>query len=308
MRKVDVSSLNGHVLTVFLAVYDEISVSRAALRLDISQSSVSHTLEKLRGLLGDELFQKAGRGIVPTATATRIAPQVRQILADMQALGDEGDYDPSRDRTPVVIAMKGSSMAIATNRIKNAIWAQQPDMSLSFRELGSWENLEEALHRQRIDLAITPRLGAFAVTLHQKKLYDDSSVIFYDPDVRGPVTTVEAYGAARHAVLDFGGSVKSSIELSLAQWGIHRNVVLRAPNPWVLADAIRGTDMIASLPASLTDRTFRGFASCPMPFQCNGFSFDLTWHIRHENAPRHIWIRNCVLNAFATWQGLSQAG
>jgi DNA-binding transcriptional LysR family regulator len=48
---------------------EERSVTRAAQRLGVTQSAVSHLLDKLRGIVGDPLFVKSGRGIVPTAHA-----------------------------------------------------------------------------------------------------------------------------------------------------------------------------------------------------------------------------------------------
>ena len=63
MRDFDHLSLDGHTLRTFVMVLDEMSVSRAAEQLGVTQSTVSHTLDKLRAALGDQLFVRYGRGI-----------------------------------------------------------------------------------------------------------------------------------------------------------------------------------------------------------------------------------------------------
>ena len=56
MSKFDHSDLDGRLLQVLLAVIEERSVTRAAERLDVTQSAVSHLLDKLRAIVGDPLF------------------------------------------------------------------------------------------------------------------------------------------------------------------------------------------------------------------------------------------------------------
>ena len=84
MNPIDTFNLDFRALSTFLAVLDEGSVSRAAVRLGVTQSAVSHTLERLRQALGDPLFVKSGRGIVPTRCALQAGPHIRQILDALQ--------------------------------------------------------------------------------------------------------------------------------------------------------------------------------------------------------------------------------
>ena len=67
MNRIDHLDLDGKSLTTFLTVLEEMSVSRAAERLGVTQSAVSHALDKLRTILDDPLFVRVGRGIEPTA-------------------------------------------------------------------------------------------------------------------------------------------------------------------------------------------------------------------------------------------------
>ncbi len=298
MIKIDVSQINGQTLRVFLAVFDEVSVSQAALKLGVSQSSVSHTLEKLRGTLGVELFQRSGRGIVPTAAATRMAQQMRQILADLEALGETETYSPETDPRPIVIAMNGGAMAVAARAIQTAVWKEVPNKRVTIRELGARDNLEETINRMDLDAAIVPRLNSYANTLRTQALYEDTSAVFYDPNMRGPITSVEDYGAAHHIVLDFGGRTKSTVEQRLEEFAIRRQVTVGVPNVWLLAEAMRNTPLIATLPAKLHDGVMAEFATSVTPFSMPDIPFDLIWHLRQENSPRNRWIRSVIQRCF----------
>ena len=60
MNEIDFYRLDGKILKTFHFILEETSVSRAADRLDLTQSAVSHTLAKLRKILGDPLFVRSG--------------------------------------------------------------------------------------------------------------------------------------------------------------------------------------------------------------------------------------------------------
>lgn len=87
MNPVEPFNLDLRALATFLVVLDEGSVSRAAVTLGVSQSAVSHTLERLRQALGDPLFVKSGRGITPTRYAQQAGPHIRQVLGSAEQPG-----------------------------------------------------------------------------------------------------------------------------------------------------------------------------------------------------------------------------
>ncbi|MBV5335636.1 LysR family transcriptional regulator, partial [bacterium] len=92
MSDFDYLSLSGRNLKAFLAVIEEGSVGGAAQRLGVTQSAVSHTLDRLREMLGDPLFVRSGRNIVPTAHALAAAEQARAVLDGMRALAGAGPF------------------------------------------------------------------------------------------------------------------------------------------------------------------------------------------------------------------------
>jgi DNA-binding transcriptional LysR family regulator len=56
MSNFDWSDLDAHLLQLLVAVVEAGSVTGAAQRLGVTQSAVSHLLDKLRSITGDPLF------------------------------------------------------------------------------------------------------------------------------------------------------------------------------------------------------------------------------------------------------------
>ena len=108
MSAIDHSDIDGRLLQLLLAVTEERSVTRAAVRLDVTQSAVSHQLDRLRAITGDPLFVKSGRGIVPTARAEALALQARRLLDELRAFAQGGSFDPA-----AFAATTGSAAAVA---------------------------------------------------------------------------------------------------------------------------------------------------------------------------------------------------
>ena len=67
IRRVDLN-----LLPVFEAVYEEQSLSRAAVRLAMTQSAVSHAVTRLRALFHDELFVRQARGVLPSSVCVTL--------------------------------------------------------------------------------------------------------------------------------------------------------------------------------------------------------------------------------------------
>ena len=85
-----VRDLDLNLLKAFHAVYIEKNVGRAALRLGITQPSVSHALARLRLVFRDALFVRTPGGVEATPRAQRLAISIDRVLEILQDMLDEG--------------------------------------------------------------------------------------------------------------------------------------------------------------------------------------------------------------------------
>jgi DNA-binding transcriptional LysR family regulator len=82
-------------MLAFLAVAQERSFTRAAARLGISQSALSHTIRELEARLGVRLLTRTTRSVSPTEAGERlmqtVGPRLEEIDAEIAAVSDLGD-------------------------------------------------------------------------------------------------------------------------------------------------------------------------------------------------------------------------
>src|SRR6188472_4700257 len=87
----------GHLddLVAFVAVGQERSFTRAAAKLGVSQSSLSHTIRGLETRLGVRLLTRTTRSVSPTDAGERllqsVGPRLEEIEAEIKAVSDLGD-------------------------------------------------------------------------------------------------------------------------------------------------------------------------------------------------------------------------
>lgn len=299
MEKFDVYRLDGHALRIFLKVLETNSLTRTAEHFDLNQSTISHTLEKVRFSVGQNLFEKAGRGITPTQTAKDLAPIAKEILTHLESMPLFNAFDPATDNRDITIATNVSELIPEMKATFNRIREDLPNRHIRLLELGSRDNLEPMLDDGLADLAISVRVEKRSPLLVSETVIDDETLIFYDPEQRGPVTTVDEYFDAEHGVLDFGGTKKSSVATKLEKFNRTRKIAVGVPNVYALAQLIKGTKIITTMQRRLAGAVFKDLASAPPPFPPNRVKFDLIWHRRHQNAPRNIWLRQIVTEEFA---------
>jgi DNA-binding transcriptional LysR family regulator len=85
------SRANLNDLQAFLAVARERNFTRAAAKLGVSQSALSHTMRSLEGRLGLRLLTRTTRSVAPTEAGERLlkslGPRFEEIEAELDALG-----------------------------------------------------------------------------------------------------------------------------------------------------------------------------------------------------------------------------
>ena len=154
MNKFDYLGLDGNTLTTFLTVLEEMSVSRAAERLGVTQSAVSHTLDKLRVILDDPLFVRVGRGIESTARARALQASVESVLDDLKSLTDHRDFDPLVEQMEFTIAANDFPIQLIFPKLLREL--SEEGIQLRIRFIPSGIPSVSVLRASRYRMLITP--------------------------------------------------------------------------------------------------------------------------------------------------------
>ena len=289
MKTIDQSNLDTRSLEVFLAVLGENSVSRAAEHLGMSQSAVSHTLERLRQALGDPLFVKSGRGIAPTRYAVKTGPHIRQILDELQALTEGPPFDPATADFTFTIAANDYQRDLLLPPLMARLRERAPGVRLQVMPSGI--PTADMLRDDICDLIITPH-APDAGDIIQKGLLRDRMVIFYDASQRQAPGDLAEYLKARHVDVLFRTGEHTGLENSLQARGLSRHIVVTVSNFSGLPEFLRGTSLLATAPSRMRHQLLRGFATAPLPFDYREVNLLMVWHQRYHADAGHRWLRN----------------
>jgi DNA-binding transcriptional LysR family regulator len=299
MHKIDGSELDGQLLRVFLAVLEEASVTRAALRLGLTQSAVSHALQRLNRTVGEVLFVKSGRGIVATARAEGLATQAREILEAMRIFAASGNFEPAETRFNLTIAANDLQRDLVLPALFQRIAKSAADIRL--RVIPSEVPSVELLRRNGCDLVITP-FPPEGSDIVQRRLFSDSYACFFDAAARVAPRSFADYLAARHASVVYPDGERLQFDKDLARLGIERRMAVSAPSFAGASAFLRGSDLLATMPSLLSGHLMRGFQSCKVPFEKTlrsklpPLTMYLVWHRRKHQDAANVWVRKHLID------------
>lgn len=291
MRNTDYLSLDGYTLRVFLIVLDELSVSKAAERLGVTQSAVSHTLNKLRVALGDPLFVRSGRGIRATEHALWLREPAREVLDGLKQLTDRRAFDATAGVLSFTIAANDFQRDLIFPDLLHAARDQGVDARLHFIPSGVPET---ALLRQaHCDMIVTPFPPADADTI-QIPLFEDRMGCFYDADVRSAPNTWDEFRSSPYVEVRFADNASSLLALSDIDPKQRPQPHISVPNFGALAAFIRGTDRVTAELSLMALGPLEGLAVAPLPFDSKPLVMYLVWHRRDHADPAHRWLREQI--------------
>src|SRR6185369_3637112 len=95
--------LDLNLLRVFDVMIEERSVTRTGARLGLTQSAVSHALNRLRYAMNDDLFVRGPAGMQPTPRAVEMGPQIHAALNQLLSALSPADFDPATSERRFVI-------------------------------------------------------------------------------------------------------------------------------------------------------------------------------------------------------------
>ena len=291
-----------NLLPIAVALYDELSVSRAAHLLGMSQPAVSKALRRLRDAFGDPLFVRGPSGIVPTPRAHEIVrvarPHLQQLQEDL--LKGEG-FDPASNTRPIVLGLSDiAEMAFLPSILEHfrvhapkcpVVAATQPSTLLA-----------EALEKGDIDLAAGYFPALAQRNFRQRRLsrHGFACLMRQGHPLWKKRLTLSGYLQADHIAVRREGRSQELLERFIERRKLRRKVALYTSNVLSVPFIVMDTHLVATLPYAVVTRftsiTTQLAAALP-PFDLT-YDLKLHWHRRFDNEPRSLWLREQLATAF----------
>src|SRR5438876_2054264 len=104
-----------NVLSAFLAVAEERSFTRAAKRLGVSQSALSHAIRGLEEQIGVRLLARTTRSVAPTDAGDELLAHLRPALADIRGALEKlsGLRDKPAGRVRLIVSALAATAVLA---------------------------------------------------------------------------------------------------------------------------------------------------------------------------------------------------
>jgi LysR family transcriptional regulator, nod-box dependent transcriptional activator len=170
---VNLASVDLNLLVLLDALVDEVSVTRAAERVGLSQPAMSHALRRIRKLFDDEILVRHGARSALTPRAERLRVPLREVLHRTAGLLGPGGFDPRRDAREVTIAMNTSAAFVVGRELATALADEAPGMSL--RIVTTRDLSDSSFTQAGVDLMLLSE--AYATEHPRRRLYDDEWVV-----------------------------------------------------------------------------------------------------------------------------------
>jgi len=287
----DIRSVDLNLLKALDALLDTRSVTAAAVRLSLTQPTVSGMLARLRETFDDPLFVRAQRGVIPTARAEALAAPLKAALREINSLLQPVEFDPAKVEKTISIAATDYAQRILALPLLAMLRREARGIRLSVRPANT-EDLAAELEQGTLDLALTTP-DAAPESLKSRRLFDETYVCVLrqgHPATRGPLS-LDLFCALDHAIMSHDGTqFRGATDLALDTVGRSRHVVASLPNFSVLIDLLKTSDCCALLPSRLV-RNEAGLIAVEPPIAVAGFSKILVWHERTQEDPLLRWIR-----------------
>ncbi|MCD9512581.1 LysR family transcriptional regulator [Photobacterium phosphoreum] len=284
-----------NLLVALKVLLDECSVSRAAVRLNLSQSAMSRVLGRLRDLLGDPLFTRQGQSLLPTQRALELNEQLNEPLESLRLLLTPSDFEPAACAQTFKIATTDYAMQTILPFALPRIYQEAPHISLAFNPL-LHDNLLSQLTSGGCDLAIC-RPGADVEPLcHQLLgLVSVFCLVSQNHPLANKTLTFQDYLTYPHAMIAVSDGVKALIDEQLRGYP-QPKMVLRASHLEAALAIIEQMPLIITVPADLAYLVAERYQLIvkPLPFEFKPFEYSLLWHARCEHSASQIWLRNII--------------
>jgi DNA-binding transcriptional LysR family regulator len=295
----DIRNVDLNLLVALDALLAERSVTRAAVRLHLSQPATSALLARLRELFGDPLLLRSARGMLPTPRALELLGPVKQVLDEIDAIVQpRAAFDPaSAVQTTFTLSASDYVEYALLPTLVDYLERTAPGVRLAVRAL-DLQTVAKQMETGEVDLCITGLLNAPA-GLYQQPLYTERmvSVVRRKHPGVGAHLTLEQFCNLEHILVSVRGSGFSArIDDALTKVGRKRRARLAVPHFLLVPEIVARSDMISALP----ERLARGYANklriFELPVEIEGFTVGQIWHERNQREPAQLWLREVLLD------------
>lgn len=300
--EMDFRGLDLNLLLVLNVLHAERSATRAARRLNVSQPTISFSLNKLREHFDDDLFVRHGAAMTPTPLAERLAEPVDRIIT---AIGEEvlrdWRFDPRTTERTFSFSMSDIGELVFLPPLLAALREEAPQARVRCLSMPP-DALQEELASGSIDIALGYFPDLVGPGMYQQGLFlhPFTCLVREDHPLIGDTITMEQFLAADHAVVSEKGRSQEIAERRIADMRLGRRVVLHSPHFMSVPLIVANSDIVSIVPRAVGQAYARNarlkLVEPPMPIP--QIELKQFWHSRVHNDSAVVWLRVLIARLY----------
>ena len=292
----NLNSLDLNLLVALDALLKEANVSRAAMRIGLSEPAASHALQRLREVIGDPLLVRSGARMELTPRAQALRGPLAQALDQVRSLFLPDDFDAARSERHFRLMMPDLAVELLMPPLMEKITRGAPNVTI---DVVPWRGpaIFTTEFARTIDLVIS--IGDAFKGFHRQRLYADSDALAVrrGHPAGARLKKRDAFLNARHDAVVIRGQNEDLIDGWLRSKGIERRIALVVPGYIEALHVAARTDLVAFVPRRLIGALAKqlSLVTVTPPFDPGTDEQFLFYPTRAQMDPGSIWLRKLML-------------
>lgn len=292
------NNINLNLLRSLHILLDECHVSRAAQRLNITQSAVSRQLAQLRQLCDDPLLVRHGNQLLPTPRAIQLQGKLDALLREFDHLLDCKPFKPAQWQGEFVLASSDYFAQYILPDITSHLSQLAPRLDMTYR---LWQPaFLNQLHETGIHLAssVSPKQPEGVSSIHMGADYSVCLMKASHPLASHTQLTVKTLTDYTHIKVSGGGDKDSSTDDALKQLGISRHISLTVPFFSAAVNCLLSSEHLMVVPEHIAINLAKhhDLIHKPLPVDTQKHQYWLIWHPKYNTDPAHSWAREQIVS------------
>ena len=299
LQESKLANLDLNLLVSLDALLQERSVSRAAVRLGLSQPSLSASLARLRRHFRDDLLNRVGNRYELTPLATQLAGQTASALnAVARVFASEPDFDPAISEREFTVVISDYALTVLGPPLA-ALLQPAPHVRLRLQPLTVPAVDDAAQGLRDTDAMVMPH--GFLSDLPSQPLFTDRWVCIVaagHPDV-GEKLTMTDLEQLPMVVMYQAPTAYTPAAKQLSMLGVQPPMQLVTESFLALPFLVAAGNGVALIQERLARQLSPAVAIriLPCPFDAAPLMEALWWHPMYERDAGHRWLRQLFTQA-----------
>jgi LysR family transcriptional activator of mexEF-oprN operon len=294
----DPRRLDLDLLRLFVALIEERHLTRAGARLFLSQPAASGRLARLRDFFDDPLVVRNGNELAPTSRAEALYAVVAPALQSLEAtLAAETPFDPAVDHRIFRLGASDDCLAAVLPALLARLREEAPQCQLVLRE-ADYITMPRLLAEREVSTVLGYLDDGLPANSRQRRIGESPWAVLRDASTPA-VERLDAFCARPHALVTPAGDLNGFIDEMLAQRNSRRMVAVGVTAFGLLLPALRGTDLVATVPMHVARQLVgSGLVADAPPVPIPPSVISLAWTEAADRDPAERWFRGVVASCW----------